>query len=297
VAHQGIDMVREIVAAAGFGETLPLEERRARMEASAGSIPAPDGVTVEPDIVGGRPAEWMRPDGVERGRVVLYLHGGGYCVGSIASHRNFAGRLALVAGLSVCNLEYRLAPEHPFPAAIDDAVAAFDDIVARGHDPGTVAIGGDSAGGGLTAATLLALRDRGGPQPAAGVCISPWADLTQTSATYESRADVDPMCNKAGLDLMAAAYRSGADATDPLVSPVYADLGGLPPLLIDVGDAEVLLDDAVALAERAVAAGVDVRLTVWPEMVHVFQAFPPEILPESDQSLAAIAAFLDERLA
>jgi acetyl esterase/lipase len=290
-------MVREIAAAAGFGETLPLEERRARMEATAGSIPAPDGVTVEPDVVGGRPAEWLRADGTERGAVLLYLHGGGYCVGSIASHRNFAGRLALAGAFSVCNLEYRLAPEHPFPAAIDDVVAAFDDIVARGHEPTSVAIGGDSAGGGLTAASLLALRDRGGAQPAAGVCISPWVDLTQSSASYASRAEMDPLCNKVGLDLMAKAYRGEVDATDPRVSPVYADLAGLPPLLIDVGDSEVLLDDAVTLAERASGAGVDVTFTVWPEMVHVFQAFPAELLPESDESIAAIAAFLGKHLA
>jgi epsilon-lactone hydrolase len=292
-----MDMVRELVAAAGFDRAMSLEERRAHMAATAGAIPAPEGVVVEPDTVGGRPAEWMRPPGGERGRVLLYLHGGGYCVGSIASHRSFAGRLALATRHSVCNLEYRLAPEDPFPAAIDDVVAAFDDIVARGHDPRSVAIGGDSAGGGLTAATLLALRDRGGAQPAAGVCISPWADLTQSSATYVSRAEADPMCDKAGLDLMAKAYRGDVDATNPLVSPVYADLGGLPPLLIDVGDAEVLLDDAITLAERATASGVDVTFTVWPEMVHVFQAFPAELLPESDESIAAIATFLGKHLA
>src|SRR5262245_59138573 len=181
MAHPGIEIVHQFMADAGWNQTASLQERRALMEASAGGIPAPDGVVIEPDTVGGRPAEWLRPEGAERGNVLLYLHGGGYCVGSINTHRNLAGRLALATGGSVCIVDYRLAPEDPFPAAIEDASAAFRDIVSRGHDPQRVAIGGDSAGGGLTAATLLSLRDSGGPLPAAGVCISPWADLTQSS--------------------------------------------------------------------------------------------------------------------
>lgn len=294
MAHPGIEIVRQLMAGAGWGEAATVQERRARMEETAGAIPAPEGVIVEPDTVGGRPAEWLRPEGSERGSVLLYLHGGGYCIGSLDTHRNLMGRLALATGSSVCGVDYRLAPEHPFPAAIDDAVAAFDDIVSRGHDPDDVAIGGDSAGGGLTVATLLAVRDRGGPLPAAGVCISPWADLTQSSPTYESCAALDPMCTKDGLDEYAAHYLGDVPATDPRPSPAFADLSGLPPLMIEVGDAEVLLDDARTLASRAEDSGVDVTLTVWPEMVHVFQAFPPELLPESAESIAVIAAFLDK---
>jgi acetyl esterase/lipase len=295
VTHPGIDAIRQFLAAVDFG-TGTVEQRRATMEATAGSVPAPDGVVVEPDTVGGRPAEWLRPEGHSRGNVLLYLHGGGYCAGSLDTHRNLAGRLALAADLSVCNLDYRLGPEHPHPAAVDDAVAAVRDLVERGHDPSGLAIAGDSAGGGLTVCTLLALRDSDGPMPAAAACMSPWTDLTQSAETYETRSDADPMVTKDGLDLYAAAYLGDADPQEPLVSPRFADLGELPPIMIEVGDAEVLLDDAVGLAEELEAHGVDVALRVWPEMVHVFQAFTADLLPEADQSVADIAAFLRRHL-
>lgn len=295
MANVNIELIREIVSASGLG-TGSLDEQRAGMEATAGAIPAPDTVAVESVTVAGRAAEWVTPRGGASDRVVLYLHGGGYCMGSIGTHRNLASRLALAYGGRVLNFDYRLAPEHPFPAAVDDVVGAYRELLDSGLAPGAIAIAGDSAGGGLTVAALVAIRQQGLPQPGAGVCLSPWVDLTQSSGTYASRADVDPMCSKDNLDVMAAAYLGESSLNEPLASPLFADLAGLAPLLVHVGDAEVLLDDSLALRDTARAAGVDVTFELWPDMVHVFQAFPAELLPESDLSIAAVAAFLDDRL-
>ena len=292
--NANIDLVRELLASSGLD--LPsVEEQRAALEATAGAVAPPEAVSVEPTRLGGRAAEWLIPSPASD-QVVLYLHGGGYCIGSINSHRGLCGRLALAFGGRVANLDYRLAPEHPFPAAVDDAVAAYTDLLDHGVRPGQVAVAGDSAGGGLTVAALLAIRDASLPMPAAGVCLSPWVDLTQSGPSHQSRAEVDPMVTTAGLDTMAAAYLADQLATEPLASPVFADLTGLPPLLLQVGDAEVLLDDSIRLRDAAEAAGVDVTLDIWDEMIHVFQAFPAELLPESDESLARIATFLTQRL-
>ena len=223
--------------------------------------------------------------------MVLYLHGGGYCSGSLDTHRGVAGSLALTSGITVVNLDYRLAPEDPFPAALNDALLAFDQLA-----PQRVAIAGDSAGGGLALATALALRDRGGARPLALALFSPWTDLTQTASTYGTRAELDPMVSRGVLDLMADGYLAGTDPRTTLASPLFADLDDLPPMHIDVGDHEVLLDDSTTLAERAAEAGVDVAIRVWPEMIHVFQAFPPELVPEAAESLAAAGAFLAARL-
>jgi acetyl esterase/lipase len=244
---------------------------------------------------GGVPAEWVAVEGAEHEAVVLYLHGGGYCIGSLNTHRGMAARVAGACGARVLNVDYRLAPEHPHPAAVDDAVAAYRWLLGTGVAPGAIVVGGDSAGGGLVVATLLALRDAGDPLPAAGVCMSPWVDLTCTSGTFETKADDDPMCSKEGLDEMAAAYAGEHDVHHPLVSPLHADLSRLPPLLIQVGTAEVLLDDAVRLAERARSAGVDVRLEAWDDLVHVFQAFAP-VVPEAVEALDGIGAFVRARL-
>jgi monoterpene epsilon-lactone hydrolase len=295
MAHTGIDLIRQMLGDAGLDDG-DIYVRRASLEALAGSVPAPDGVAVEPTTLGGRPAEWIVPEGVGRERVVLYLHGGGYCEGSLNTHRNLAGRIALATQCAVCALDYRLAPEHPFPAAVDDASAAYRQLIDDGGEPDSIAIAGDSAGGGLTVATLLALRDGGDLMPAAAVCLSPWVDLTQSSGTYETRADLDPMCTREGLTTMADAYLVDTDPTTPLASPAFADLSDLPPLMIEVGDDEVLLADSMTLADRARAAGVEVDLTIWTDMIHVFHAFPGELVPESDESLAAIGTFLRSHL-
>jgi len=227
--------------------------------------------------------------------VVLYLHGGGYVIGSPRSHRHLAAAIAAAAGTSALLLEYRCAPESPFPAAVDDAVAAYRWLLDQGISAGGLVIAGDSAGGGLTVATLLALRDGGVPLPAAGVCISPWVDLTCSGASYSTKAASDPIVKKAGVEEMARAYLGMADRRTPLASPLFADLRGLPPLLIQVGSEEVLLDDATQLAERARAAGVDTTLEVWDQMVHVWHWFLP-LLDEAEEAIGTIGRFARARM-
>lgn len=273
-------------------------ERRAAMQESASGAGAPDGVETESTVLGGRPAEWLVPSGIARDRVVLYLHGGGYCLGSLDTHRDLAGRIALAANAAVVSLDYRLAPEDPFPAALDDALAAYVELLGAGLSPEHLAIAGDSAGGGLTVATLVAIRDSGLPMPAAAVCLSPWVDLTQSSPSCREPELRDPLLSTADLDLLAAAYLGDVQAENPLASPLFTpDLSGLPPMLIEAGEDEPLLDDAASLAGRVGAAGADVTLNIWPDLVHVFQAFPPEIVPEAGESLAGIGAFLGTHLA
>ncbi len=298
MAHPGIETIVELLGGIDL-HTTDIDARRAALETTAGAVPAPEGVGVTPATVGGRPAEWLDPPGADpaaRTAAVLYLHGGAYTVGSLNTHRALGGRLAIATGVTVVTLDYRLAPEDPFPAAVEDAASALAELVGRfGADH--VAIAGDSAGGGLAVATLLLARGRGQALPAAVATISPWADLTQTHETHTTKADVDPWVATEVLEVSAGDYLAGAEATDPLASPVFADLAGLPPLRIDVGDREVLLGDSLVLAERARTAGVDVELHEWPEMIHVFPAFPGDLVPEADAAVAAIGAFLRGHLA
>lgn len=272
-----------------------LAQMRANMERGAEATPLPGDVKFEPVRASGVAAEWAIAPGARDDRALVYVHGGGYTMGSVATHRALCARLSRLGRVRVLNVGYRLAPEHPYPAAIEDAVAAVRWVYAQGFAPSRVAIGGDSAGGGLTLATLLSLRDAGAPLPAAGVCISPWTDLSASGDSIRSKADVDPMVSEGPLREMAAAYLGGKDARSPLASPLFADLRGLPPLLVQVGDAELLLDDATRFASRARAAGVDVTLEVWEEMFHVWHAFA-EILPEAAQACERIATWLEPRL-
>jgi acetyl esterase/lipase len=295
VTHAGVEAIRAFLAEANLLSG-SLDEQRAAMDAAAAGAPPPAGIEVEEVLLGGRPAEWLVPQGVPRQGAVLYLHGGGYCSGSLDSHRGIAGRIARAAGIPVVSLGYRLAPEDPFPAAVEDAVAAYRQLLDDGLGPASLAVAGDSAGGGLTVAALVALRDGGTPPPAAAVCLSPWVDLTQSAPSYREVGADDPMVAGQELDALAAAYLGGADPRDPSASPLFADLAGLPPLRIEVGSHEVLRDDARRLAERARSAGVEAELVEWPGMIHVFQAFPGELLPEADQSIAGIGSFLSGRL-
>ncbi|CAN5605118.1 alpha/beta hydrolase [soil metagenome] len=292
MAHPGIATVRELIGESSKPEST-LEERRAWLESLGEIMPPPRGVIIEDATLGGRPASLTTPGQTGPG-TILYLHGGAYVSGSLISHRGLVGRLALAAKRTVHALDYRLGPEDPFPAGLDDAVAAFRELDASGAGP--IAIAGDSAGGGLALAALLALRDEGGTQPAAGVCFSPWADLTQSGATFDTRADADPLLGRETLGEAAAMYLGDGDPTDPLASPMLGDLSGLPPVMIEVGDGEVLLDDARVVAQRIEAAGGEVDLEVWPEMLHVFQAFPPDLIPEADQSLLRAGRFLESHL-
>lgn len=296
MADRGIDVVRAHLAKLPPSDSLTVAERRAQYERAEKVFPTPPEVKVERVSAPVAPAEWLRPPGAVAGRVVLYLHGGGYVIGSPRSHRHLAAAIAAAGQASALLLDYRLAPEHPYPAAVDDATAAYRWLLEQGLAPGHVVIGGDSAGGGLTVATLLALRDARLPLPAGGICISPWVDLTFSGASYRTRAAVDPIVKRPGIDEMARAYLGATAAQTPLASPLFADLRGLPPLLIHVGSDEVLLDDAVQLADRAKTAGVDATLEVWDRMIHVWHWFLP-MLDEAQGAVDGIGRFIQSRAA
>ena len=266
-------------------------QRRRDIDARGREYGVAADVGVEPATANGVRAEWTFTPGDERDAALLYLHGGGYVIGSLDSHRHLVAEAGRAAKVSALALDYRLAPEHPFPAAVDDALAGYRFLLARGIKPGRVAIGGDSAGGGLVVAAMVAIREAGLPQPGCGWCISPWVDMEASGETMSSKAASDPTVQRAGILDMARIYLNGADPRSPLASPLYADLKGLAPLLIQVGAAETLLDDAVRLAKVAGAAGVRVDLQIWPEMVHVWHLFHPE-LTAGRQALAAGGAFI-----
>jgi monoterpene epsilon-lactone hydrolase len=234
-------------------------------------------VGVEPLSANGVRAEWTTTPNASRDGALLYLHGGGYVIGSLDSHRHLVAEAGRACAVGALALDYRLAPEHPFPAAVEDALAGYRHLLARGLAPGRIAIAGDSAGGGLVVAAMLAIREAGLPQPACGWCISPWVDMEAAGETMSSRAAADPTVQRAGILDMARLYLNGADPRAPLASPIYADLKGLPPLLIQVGACETLLDDALRLAKVAGAADVRVELEIWPEMIHVWHLFHPEL--------------------
>src|SRR5688572_8102028 len=295
MSDRGIQFVREHLAKLPPSSTLTLEQRRAQYERAERVFPTAADVVVERMNAPERPAEWLLPPGVRADGAVLYLHGGGYVIGSPRSHRHLAAAIARAARLPALLLDYRLAPEHPFPAALEDAVAAYEWILARGIAPARIVVAGDSAGGGLTMATLLALRERGLPRPAGGICISPWVDLTLSAASYATKAAVDPIVTLDSIALLTQAYIGTGDPKQPLASPLYADLGNLPPLLIHVGSDEVLLDDALGLAARARTAGVDVTIREWPQMIHVWHWFL-SMLIEAEQAIDEIGAFVQARL-
>jgi monoterpene epsilon-lactone hydrolase len=234
-------------------------------------------VTVEPVTANGVRAEWTSTPRDNRDAALLYVHGGGYVIGSLDSHRHLVSEAGRAAKAWALALDYRLAPEHPFPAAVEDAVSGYRYLMSRGIRPGRIAIAGDSAGGGLVVAAMLAIREAGLAQPACGWCISPWVDMEGIGESMSSKAETDPMVQREPLLDMAKLYLGGADPRSPLAAPLYADLNGLAPLLIQVGAAETLLDDAIRLAKVAGAADVRVDLQIWPEMVHVWHIFHPEL--------------------
>jgi monoterpene epsilon-lactone hydrolase len=248
-------------------------EIRTTFDGSFAALSVAEDVTVQDVRLGGSPALQSSDPGADLGRTLFYLHGGGYVAGSPTAYRTLWSGLASAAGARGLAPSYRLAPEHPFPAALEDAVSAYAALLEQGTDPGDVAVAGDSAGGGLAVAMLVSARDRGLPMPSSLTLLSPWTDLACTGASMEGKAAADPSLTPTGLRLRAADYLAGHDAHDPLASPVVADLSGLPPMLIQVGTAEVLLDDATRLAARAAACDVRTTLEIWPDMVHVFAMF------------------------
>jgi acetyl esterase/lipase len=270
-----------------------VKEQRARQEKSARYARLPADIRCQPVDADGVSAEWIMAPGADLG-VILYLHGGAYALGSISIHREFVARLARATKMRALAINYRLAPEHPFPAALQDATAAYHWLLTQGFDPSQIISSGDSAGGGLALGTLLSLRDAGEPLPAGAVCISPWTDLANTGVSMRSKAKVDPILDPDSLEMYANYYAREHDRTSPLISPLYADLEGLPPLLIQVTTDEILLDDARRFAEKARGAGVDVELEIWDEMFHVFQLI--SFLPETKKAVENIARFVSKNI-
>lgn len=268
-----------------------LEEQRATYEALLGAVPIPDDVTVEPIKIEHLDADWVSVPSSRQDIAILYLHGGGYLVGSNVGYREFGGRLARATRSRVCLLNYRLAPEHPFPGAVEDAVMAFQWLLSEGHDPARVVIAGDSAGGGLTFAAMLALRDADRRLPACAVTFSPWVDLEGTGASMQPGAVDDPLVAGDTIGPMASAY-AGDDLTNPLASPLHGDLAGLPPVQVHVGSREVLLDDSRRISAKARDAGVTVELHEEDGLIHVWPVLIPAA-PESAATLEAAARFID----
>ena len=293
--QHGIDGIRAHLATLPPMRDQSVEEAREMYDKAQYVFALPDGVDVKEDEIGGVPAEIVTP--AEHGAgTFLYFHGGGYAIGSPVSHRHLVAALAAASNTRAVAPDYRLAPEHPFPAAVDDALASYGGLLDAGAAPASIVVGGDSAGGGLTVATLLAIRDAGLPLPAAGVCISPWADLTGEAESYRTHADRDPLVFGEDINRWGGAYLAGADPRTPLASPLHADLSGLPPLLVQVGSEEVLLDDSRGLARRCEAAGVEATLEVWDDMIHVWHWFG-EYLDEAAKAVARIGEFARARLA
>ena len=270
-------------------------EQRVIFEEMMAAIPVPADVTTSSGSLGGIPVINVEAAGADPAKIIFYLHGGAYAIGTAASSVGLASDLARRAGTRLVTVEYRLAPEHPYPAAIDDAVAAYRGLLDSGLPASAVAIAGESAGAGLAAATLVALKQVGLPQPTGAVLMSPWADLTLSGESIHSKATVDPALTPDGLRRRAVDYVADGDRTVDLVSPVFADLTELPPLLIQAGSHEILLGDATALAARAAAADVAVTLEVTPGVPHVFQGFAA-ILEEGDAALTSAGEFLRAHL-
>jgi monoterpene epsilon-lactone hydrolase len=289
---RAIERIRAVYR--GWNRDTTVAQMRSDWDAAFGNCAVP--VSCERAFAGGCDGEWIVPAHAAPDRAILYFHGGGFRIGSVASHRDLIAQIALASGCRVLAINYRLVPEHRFPAALDDALSAYDWMLGPGLKPANIAFAGDSAGGNLALAAMLALRKRALPLPAAAVLMSPWTDLAATGASYVNRAEADPIHQRSMILALAKNYLGGqGDPRDPLVSPLYADLKGLPPLLIQVGDRETVLDDSVVFADKARAGGIDVNLEVWDGMIHVFQMFGAE-LPEAHLAIAEIGRFLDRHL-
>jgi monoterpene epsilon-lactone hydrolase len=292
---QQLQTIIQMIRAQPVFDDAPFDQQRAAFEAVTAMFPVPDDVTSEPVDADGVPAEWISAPGADPDRIIYYLHGGGGVMGSINTHREMISRISRASGARALAIDYRLAPEHPFPAALEDSTTAYRWLLSTGVDPARIVIAGDSAGGGLTMSSLVSLRDSGVPLPAAAVCLSPGVDATFTGESITTKAEEDPMIRWGFLIKVREACLGDRDPRTPLASPLYADLTGLPPLLIQVGTAEVLLDDSTRLAERARSASVDVTLEPWEDMIHVWQ-FMAAMLPEGQQAIDRIGEFIREHI-
>ena len=295
MSRQQREAIDAILRSAPRPETPPSVEEQRGGFAAAIARPAPEDVATRATTLGGRPALELTPAGASDRRHLLYFHGGGYVIGSSDTHAGLVGELARRAGLRTTSVDYRLAPEHAFPAAVDDGIAAYRELLASGIDARDIVIAGDSAGAGLTLATLLSAREAGLPQPAAAVLFSPWIDLTLSGASIRGKDGIDPIFIESDLQAYVEFYLGAGDRSQPLASPLFADLTGLPPLLIQVGANEILLDDAVRLAGRAGADNVDVTLEIGSDLPHVYQHHYGR-LDEADAALGQAARFITAHL-
>lgn len=291
----GINMITEALLRRREKMPRTVEAMREEFERVMAMFPMDPAVSREETKAGGVHAEWFTPPNVIPGRVMYYLHGGGYIIGSTETHASLIGEFAKVCQARCLAINYRLAPDHKHPAPVDDALAGYRWLLEQRVQPGQLVVAGDSAGGGLALALLVAARDEGLPLPAAGVCLSPWTDLAGTGESLDTRGHLDPMLDKRGVVTFARMILDDQDPKHPLASPLYADLRGLPPLLIHVGGKEILYDDAVRLAERARAAGVDVTLEIWDEMIHIFHIYSA-LLDEARDAVQKVGHFVHEKL-
>jgi monoterpene epsilon-lactone hydrolase len=275
-------------------EDVSFQEVRSAFEGLATMYPPDESVKREKADANGVPGEWITKEGVPTDTTIFYIHGGAWTVGSVNTHARLVSNICAASDARAFSIDYRLAPEHPYPAGSDDCLTAYKWLLEdQKVDPARLVIAGDSAGGNLTLVTLLRIRDGGLPLPAAAVCLSPATDMTASGESYTSRREADPMLGGApdGSRRVQEAYCPGEDLKNPYISPLYGNLKGLPPLLIHVGDAEILLSDSVDFAQRAKESGVDVTLEVWDEMIHVFQFFAP-MLPEGVEAINVIGKFV-----
>jgi monoterpene epsilon-lactone hydrolase len=296
VSTEQRENLEAILRQSAFPAGIDLNEQRRLLRELITAQPLPADVTVTAAALGGVPTAEITIDGIEPRHVVLYFHGGVYVLGDAFQAAGLASQIARRTGAKVISVDFRLAPEHPYPAAVDDALAAYEALLQNGTAPADIAFAGESAGGGLAVATLVNARDHGLPLPAAAFVMSPYADLTLAGTTMDTKAEVDVLMSRENLQARVSDYTSGQDAALGLISPIFADLSGLPPLIIQAGSNEVLLDDAVRLARQAAIADVEVTLDITPRVPHVFQAYAP-ILDEGAAALDRAGQFLSAHFA
>ena len=284
-----------LAARADDAENPSWADMRAGYDGAGENMPIAAGVSVEDITLGGVAGLKLTPADAAPGRTLLYFHGGGYCIGSSLSHRSMVSEITKSLKATTYSMDYRMAPEAPFPAAVEDGLASYKALLDMGVAPDKLLISGDSAGGGLTLATTLSARDAGLPLPAGILPLSPWANLANEGASYATKAETEFIVELDGLNDMAGAYLGEASASNPLASPLMADLAGLPPMLIQVGSEEVLLSDSTVLAARAGEAKVPVTLEIWPDMPHVFQFFYP-LLTDAQTAVARMGVWTEELL-
>lgn len=290
-----LDRVIDIMKTIRSKPPADIFEARAVLDRAFGEFSPADDVTVFEIDADGVPCQWITAPDVPQDRLIIYFHGGAYAACSSTTHQDLISRLSRASGAAALGVDYHLAPEHLFPAAVEDSIAAYNWALGHGFEPGNIILAGDSAGAGLVLSVLLAAKDSGVPLPAAGLCFSPWVDLECIGESMSANDHLDDFIKFGGLSARAQSYLGDADPKHPWASALHADLRGLPPLLIHVGSAETLLDDSTRLTALCKDAGVDVTLKIWEDMVHVWQVFAA-ILPEGQQSIEESGAFIRERL-